>query len=566
MKPLVLIPTLDELDHIEILIKKILKLYPDIDILVVDGNSTDGTQEKVQDLMRQHANVHLLVQKGKTGFGKAIGMGFEFALNGPYDPVITMDGDNSHDPAFIQKFLNLYPANELIIGSRYIDGVRVEGWQFRKLMTSKLANIYISYILIRPLWDFTSGYRLYSRKLIESLNLSALETYAYLFQIQLIYHAYNNWFRVKEIPIIFKDRYPGKSKIATQSIFRTFINIWRYRAHFSEIFRHLIYLRKDYHRFALEYEAFINPPELKPLPATDNDRLPTISIGVMAYNEEKIIRECLVALMTQRVDNSQILEIIVISSGSTDNTDQIVRELMEQDQRIQLITQPSRYGKASAINLFLAKAKGDIVVIESADTITAPNAIHSLIEPFKNPKVGMVGAHPIPVNSDNTFIGFCVHKLWELHHLMALDVPKCGEMIAFRNFIKTIPAYTAVDEAVIESIIANTGYKLAYAKDAIVQNKGPENLKDFIKQRRRIAIGHRHLSVLMGHKVATMKSGKIWKYVLKSKYKNVKEVFYMLFLILIEAYVRFMGFLDYQFRDKNPFIWDISKSTKNMAK
>ena len=286
----------------------------------------------------------------------------------------------------------------------------------------------------------------------------------------------------------------------------------------------------------------------------------------MAYNEEKIIRECLVALMNQRVDNSQILEIIVISSGSTDNTDQIVRELMEQDQRIQLITQPSRYGKASAINLFLAKAKGDIVVIESADTITAPNAIHSLIEPFKSPKVGMVGAHPIPVNSDNTFIGFCVHKLWELHHLMALDVPKCGEMVAFRNFIKTIPAYTAVDEAVIESIIANTGYKLAYAKDAIVQNKGPENLKDFIKQRRRIAIGHRHLSVLLGHKVATMKSGKIWKYVLKSKYKNVKEVFYMLFLILIEAYVRFMGFLDYQFRDKNPFIWDISKSTKNMAK
>ncbi len=565
MDPLIIIPTLNELDNIEILIRKILKLHPGMNILVVDGNSTDGTQEKVQNLTQQHATVHLLVQKENTSFGKAIVQGFEFALTGSYDPVITMDGDNSHDPVFIQQFLDLYPENDLIIGSRYIDGIRVEGWQFRKLMASKLANIYISYILIRPIWDFTSGFRLYSRKLINSLNLPVLESQAYLLQVQLIFFAYHNWLRVKEIPIVFKDRYPGSSKIATDSIFRTFVNIWKYRAPLSEILRHLLYLRKNYRRFTLEYEAFINPPELKPFPVSDSSKLPRVSIGVMAYNEEKIIRECLQALVNQQVDNSRVIEIIVISSGSTDNTDQIVRELMEQDQRIQLITQPSRYGKASAINLFLEKAKGDIVVIESADTITEPHTIQALIEPFKDPKIGMTGAHPIPVNSDNTFIGFCVHKLWELHHLMALDTPKCGEMIAFRNFIKTIPAYTAVDEAVIESIIANAGYKLAYAKDAIVKNKGPENLKDFIKQRRRIAIGHRHLNVLMGHKVATMNSGKIWKYVLKSKFKSPKEVFYMLFLILIEAYVRFMGFFDYQFRDKNPFIWDISKSTKHMA-
>jgi len=565
MKPVVLIPTLNEIDNIPILIKRIIKQDLGCDIIIIDGCSTDGTYEAVEELSARHNNVFLVKQDNKKdGFGKALQLGFEMALKNDYDPIITMDGDNSHDPAYLGKFLEFTPDYGLVIGSRYIDGVRVEGWQFRKLLLSKLANMYISYVLVKPIWDFTSGFRCYRRGFLERIDLSTLHPQAYIVQIQLIYLAYQKRQRVKEIPFIFRDNLPGFSKVSQHSKRKTFLYVLKYRAPVLEIFRHLTYLKKNYNRFTAEYEELINPPELKNQGYFEVKKNYQLSIGVMAYNEEKLIARCLEALQNQNLQTAEIKEIIVISSGSTDRTDEIVQRIAETDNRIRLIIQTRRRGKASAINEFLSVAGGDIVVLESGDTVTMPDTVEELIEPFAGKDVGMSGAHPLPVNDKKTFVGFSVHKLWELHHYLAIENAKCGEMVAFRNIIEKIPNYTAVDEATIEAIITDLDLKLTYSPKAVVYNKGPETLKDFLKQRRRIASGHRHLKATMGHQVATQGPGKILKYVIKSMRLNIKEMIFMAMLIMVEVYSRFMGIMDFYLRDKNPFIWDISKTTKKM--
>ncbi len=284
----------------------------------------------------------------------------------------------------------------------------------------------------------------------------------------------------------------------------------------------------------------------------------------MAYNEENNIGQCLDALLDQKLNSGKIVEIIVVSSGSTDKTNKIVESYSERDLRVKLKTQNERKGKASAINEYLKIAKGEIVILESADTITKPDTVENLTKPFNIPTIGMTGAHPIPVNSGAGFTSFSVQKMWRLHHLMAIDNPKCGEMVAFRNIVPKIPNYTAVDEATIEAIFQDMGLNLLYCKDAILINKGPENICDFIKQRRRIAAGHKHLKAAKGHVVSTLKSSSILRYVIKDMKWNPKHILYMSLLIIVEAYSRALGNQDFHLKDKNPYIWDISKTTKHL--
>jgi cellulose synthase/poly-beta-1,6-N-acetylglucosamine synthase-like glycosyltransferase len=179
------------------------------------------------------------------------------------------------------------------------------------------------------------------------------------------------------------------------------------------------------------------------------------------------------------------------------------------------MTQNKREGKASAINLFLSAASGDICVLESADTFPEEGALETLVAPFALPGVGMTGGRPIPVNPPDTFIGYAVNLLWTLHHAISLKTPKLGELIAFRNFIRNIPEDTAVDEASIEAMVTKAGYSLCYVPEAVVRNKGPENVRDFMRQRRRIAAGHRHLFREQGYQVSTTDSKKILNIVIQ---------------------------------------------------
>ncbi len=290
----------------------------------------------------------------------------------------------------------------------------------------------------------------------------------------------------------------------------------------------------------------------------------TCSIGVIVYNEAENIGKLLTSLTKQKTSVADIKEIIVVSSACTDGTDDIVEAF--NDPRVHLIKEPQRRGKSSAINNFLKKATGDILIVESGDTLPGKSTVEKMVRAFLDPTIGMVGGRPVPENTVRTFVGYSVNLLWKLHHRMALVSPKLGEMIAFRNIVKEIPEKSAVDEASIEAIVLSQGLKLRYIPDAIIHNKGPENLPDFIKQRRRIATGHLWLKKTQNYTVISQNSGLLASLAFKELCHHPHRAFHLTGTVLLEIYCRFLGWYDFVVLKKNPFTWDIAKSTKKLDK
>lgn len=293
------------------------------------------------------------------------------------------------------------------------------------------------------------------------------------------------------------------------------------------------------------------------------------SIGIIVYNEEKNIGRLLDALLRQELHEVEIAEIVVVSSACRDRTDDIVRDFARRDPRIRLIVQEEREGKSSAINLWLRSVGGgvDVCVMESGDTIPHPDTVEKLVLPFRALDVGMTGTHPIPVNSPDTFIGFAVHLLWRLHHEIALQSPKLGEMVAFRNIVSAIPPESAVDEASIEVEIRKAGLRLVYVPEAYLTNKGPENVRDFFKQRRRIAAGHLWLREHYDYHVSTQSPGKIFSTLLRCvPISGIRDLVWMAGTIFLEGLARLVGKYDYCVKKKNPFKWEIAESTKEVIK
>lgn len=284
----------------------------------------------------------------------------------------------------------------------------------------------------------------------------------------------------------------------------------------------------------------------------------------MAYNEESNIGLLLHSILKQSFTHGALKEIIVVASGCTDRTEEITRSFMRKDKRIKLIVQKLREGKASAINQFLSAASSEILILESGDTIPEDDTLNKLIAPFNDSHIGMTGAHPVPINPKDTFIGFTVNLLWSLHHNIALTTPKLGELVAFRNFVRTIPSDSAVDEASIEAIVREEGYELCYVSNAIVINKGPDTIRDFIRQRRRIAAGHKHLLLTNNYRVSTSDPFKILKILLREHSWKIRGTIWMLCAIALEMTGRFLGLYDFYIRKKNPYIWDIAFSTKRL--
>lgn len=166
MRACVVIPTYNEADNIEKLVNAILELHPDFHITVVDDNSPDGTGKIADRLAETHPNsVRVVHRPRKAGLGRAYVNGFRTALDEGADLIFEMDADFSHDPTYLRQFLEAIESADLVIGSRYLDGVRVEGWRFRRLLLSKLANMFVSYVMVKPVWDATAGFRCYRRSL-----------------------------------------------------------------------------------------------------------------------------------------------------------------------------------------------------------------------------------------------------------------------------------------------------------------------------------------------------------------------------------------------------------------
>ncbi len=289
------------------------------------------------------------------------------------------------------------------------------------------------------------------------------------------------------------------------------------------------------------------------------------SIGVIAYNEAGNIVKLLQAICGQQLMQVEIAEIIVVSSACTDGMDDLVCEFALTHPQVSLICEKERSGKSSAINIFLREAKSNILIIESGDTIPASDTIEKLVAPFADSKIGATGGRPTPVNDDKTFMGYCVHLLWRLHHRMAMIHPKLGEMIAFRRIFNSIPKDSAVDEASIEALVKTNRLQLLYVPDAIVYNKGPETFRDFVKQRRRIQNGHLWLMHKHSYKVASQESGIMLKIFWDEVRSNPRQTGRLILAVLMEIYCRLLGTIDYRIKKKNPFAWDIAASTKDLG-
>ena len=287
------------------------------------------------------------------------------------------------------------------------------------------------------------------------------------------------------------------------------------------------------------------------------------SLGVMAYNEEVNIGRLLASAISQTFSTVSLTEIIVVASGCDDNTEGVVRHWAERDARIRMVIQAKREGKASAVNHFLAEAKEKILVLCSADLLPEADAIQHVVAPFVDPAVGMTTCRPVPVDDPRHFMGFAAHMLWGLHHQINLRAFKAGELIAFRKIFDRIPYRTAVDEASIEPVIRAQGYAVRYIPTAIVYNKGPHTVADFLRQRRRIHAGHLAVRDAVGYTVSTMNGLKILGLVLRHLDWRPRPFFWTWQVAALEAYGRILGWRDYR-RQHDHSVWEIAKTTKNL--
>jgi len=226
-RSLVVIPTFNEADNIPQLVPRILALGREFEVLVVDDNSPDGTAGLVKLMQDTDKRVHLIERSAKLGLGTAYVAGFKYALQHDFDFVFEMDADFSHDPNELPRLLQKTQDCDLVIGSRYISGVNVVNWPMRRLMLSLLANMYTRYVTGMPVRDATGGFKCYRRKVLEGINLDAINSNGYAFQIEMNFLAWKKGFRVCEIPIVFVDRRVGVSKMSGNIMFEAAWLVWR---------------------------------------------------------------------------------------------------------------------------------------------------------------------------------------------------------------------------------------------------------------------------------------------------------------------------------------------------
>lgn len=230
MEALIVIPTYDESENIETLITTLLALDTEIDILVVDDNSPDGTGDIVQRMQQASGKIHLLRRPGKMGLGSAYIAGFKWALektNAKY--VFEMDADFSHDPAAIPLFLEKIQDADLVLGSRYLNGITVVNWPLSRLILSVGANIYSKIITGMPFKDATGGFKCFRRSVLQALPLDKIKSDGYSFQIEVNFLVWKKGFRVTEIPIMFVDRRTGTSKMSRRIIWEAAFLVWKLR-------------------------------------------------------------------------------------------------------------------------------------------------------------------------------------------------------------------------------------------------------------------------------------------------------------------------------------------------
>jgi dolichol-phosphate mannosyltransferase len=228
-KTLVIVPTYNERENLPRMAEHLLQMSTLVEMLVVDDNSPDGTGRIADELAAKHPTIHVLHRAEKSGLGRAYIDGFKWALERDYEFIFEMDGDFSHNPDDIPKFLEAAREQnaDLVLGSRYSDGVRVVNWPLKRLMLSRSAGIYVRLITGMPFTDPTGGYKCFRRRALQAVNLDEVHSNGYSFQIEMTHRLWRQGMKVVEVPIVFTDRLRGQSKMSKQIVHEALIMVWR---------------------------------------------------------------------------------------------------------------------------------------------------------------------------------------------------------------------------------------------------------------------------------------------------------------------------------------------------
>lgn len=227
MKAIVVIPTYNESKNIVRIIDKIFSVHDEIDVLVVDDNSPDGTGKLVRDKMQESDRIHLIEREGKMGLGTAYLAGFRYSLDKGYDYIMEMDADFSHNPEEIPNFLRYIQEYDVVLGSRYIKGVNVVNWPLKRLLLSYFANLYTRVITGMNVKDATGGFKCFRATALSQINFDEVKSNGYSFQIEMTYRLWKKGAKVKEIPIIFVDRLEGESKMSKKIVYEAIFMVWK---------------------------------------------------------------------------------------------------------------------------------------------------------------------------------------------------------------------------------------------------------------------------------------------------------------------------------------------------
>ena len=227
MKTIVCIPTYNESENIIRMIDALHVVIPQAHVLVIDDGSPDGTAGLVRDRMAGDARVHLIERSGKMGLGTAYCAGFAYALEHDFELIMEMDADFSHDPKDTRRLLDAVADCDLVIGSRYIQGVNVINWPMSRLLLSWFANLYTRVITGMPIADATGGFKCFRAKVLRGIDLTKIRSNGYAFQIEMNYKAWRGGARINEIPIVFTDRVSGVSKMSKNIVYEAAFLVWK---------------------------------------------------------------------------------------------------------------------------------------------------------------------------------------------------------------------------------------------------------------------------------------------------------------------------------------------------
>jgi len=290
-----------------------------------------------------------------------------------------------------------------------------------------------------------------------------------------------------------------------------------------------------------------------------------VSIGICAYNEEKIIERCIRSIYSQDNKIAEVRDVIVVLSGCTDGSESIVKNLQKEYGNIRLIIQSEREGKNSAINAFLEANTSEIIVMLNADNVFGTeDSLDRLIEPFSDPNVGIVGGRPMPTNDPKDKMGYIVNLMWLIHHSVAMMSPKIGEIIAFRDIGIRLRPDLQSDEDIIRMDIEKAGFECRYAPGCIIRNRGPGTKEDYVKQRVRVNVGEYMMRKIYGYDIPTWHKRYLVLATLKNSFALGFHPLRVLSTVRLELYCRKIAKQHVKNGGDAMNIWERVDSTKEL--